>query len=228
MHQKNTTKKNYLVKLKQKAIHPIIQLKQKVIQRQGQSLKNRYLKQKKRLHNLKKITKYEDELIKLTKLRNDFILYMLKHDLMSAEKKAEIIPRKIEHLEFKNFDENVVRQLAKCRIAKKEQKRLFPVFRKLKRPTEKDIIGVTKHLVPDQFGYQKQYNYFYYQELMELVTEICRKNKWLDRQDWVAHKVPINKLTREFVHASKDYSEVKMYYAKLRFDKLTNQYKGKC
>lgn len=209
MHQKNTTKTSYLDKVKGK-----------LAQRQAQRLKNKYIQQKKQLHNLNNLAKYEDELKKLTKLRNKYVQHLVKHNLVPEEKKEDIIPRDLHHLEMKTFDEDVARNLAKCRLANKEQ---HGVKNKLKFGRKKD----NKPLAPSQFGYAKQQMYFYYLELMNLVTQICRKNKWLTRKDWVEHGVPLNRLTLEFIKASKEYSEIKMYYAKLKFDKQTNQYKGK-
>ena len=225
MHQKNTTKTSYLDKVK----GYLDKVKGKLAQRQAQRLKNKYIQQKKQLHNLNNLAKYEDELKKLTKLRNKYVQHLVKHNLVPEEKKEDIIPRDLHHLEMKTFDEDVARNLAKCRLANKEQhgvKNKLKFGRKKKR-TEQDVVSDNKPLAPSQFGYAKQQMYFYYLELMNLVTQICRKNKWLTRKDWVEHGVPLNRLTLEFIKASKEYSEIKMYYAKLKFDKQTNQYKGK-
>lgn len=68
----------------------------------------------------------------------------------------------------------------------------------------------------------------YYRTLfkMETIQKICRKNGWTTRDDWSEHNVQMNKLAVELYAAARTFSEIRMYYDRLKFEQFARMHKG--
>lgn len=65
-----------------------------------------------------------------------------------------------------------------------------------------------------QYGHNKRKDYLYQLHLLEWTEKVCRANKWFTRDEWIAHKVPMNKLVSDLAKSTKDYSDILIYYFK--------------
>ena len=77
-----------------------------------------------------------------------------------------------------------------------------------------------------KYGEAKEKVFRFHVAKLEVMEDLCRINNWTTRKDWKEHKVPVNKLFVELFKAAEEYSDILMYYSKLRFDERQSLMKG--
>jgi len=213
MSQKNTTKPSLMARIKNN-----------LLAKKARSLQKKFSQAKERLDNLQDISKYEQVRKSMINARNAYVTFLVKHNMLPEDMKDSVIPRAIHYLEMSEFDESVAKKVAACRQVKEQRKMEAKqrgwFSRKKKKQSADDMI------LQEQFGQEKQQNYFFYLKLVEVTKEICRLNKWFTREQWQQHGVPINKYMKALWGALVEYTDVRRYYTKLEWDEKTRKFQG--
>jgi len=149
---------------------------------------------------------YENQKKKLGITRARYIQFLKDNNLWTKDMEEKYNLKKLKHpLRMSKFDEDYVKRLAKQRLNKEY----------------KDGVRIGKGRMYGDAAYE---NFVYYTIVMDITEEVCRINNWTSRSDWKEKGVPINKLVKEFYHASLDYAEIKKYYAKMFYDERTKMH----
>jgi hypothetical protein len=181
-------------------------------QRRLKSLKKQLIKAKK---NLSSATdkEFKTTLKKFNLIKTKYYVFLKVNNLLTTDLEKSFKDKRSHDLELDSFDEQFAIRLARSKLYKK--KPLFNIV-PLKINYKKLLI-----LTPQMYGYDRQEDYVFHTELMKTVIEICRVNRWLDRESWVKHNVPINRLIKDYFVSAQKYLDIRKYYAKLEFDKIS-------
>jgi len=134
------------------------------------------------------------------KARVKYINFLKSNSMWNDELEEKYNPKVSNNiLKMDSFDEDFIVRYTRAQIQKKNNK-LFSNKSKI------------------EYGYDKKKSYEFYLELLNIIEEICRTNKWTSREDWVQHNLPMNKFIKGYIKASINYCEILKYYAKKRFD----------
>lgn len=149
--------------------------------------------------------KYVTAKHKHDKSRSRYISFLKYHNEWSDELEEKYFPKRVSHpLKMDLFDEEKLVRYTRGKLYKNKLKVSAP-----------------------KYGDDKKKTYDFYVALMQNVIEVCRLNKWLTRADWLKHGLPMNRLIKEFIQSSVNYSEVLMYYSKKEFDKRKSEHMGR-
>lgn len=147
------------------------------------------------LNNMKRYNIIKKKYIKFLKENN---LWTNEHEMLLREKSNNVFI-------MDEYDEHFAIRYSRAKLYKQNSPGLKGMFVKPK----------------IKFGDEVIDNYYFNMELLKTTEHICRVNKWLTRDNWLKHKVPINQLFQNYIKSALDYSEILKYYKKVELDKVT-------
>jgi len=146
------------------------------------------------------ITLYKKSKKSYNKARGNYISFLKHSNMWNEELEEKYNPKPSNNvLKMNEFNEDFIIRYARAKIQKTNKK-------------------LSLNKTKTEYGYDKQKSYEFYLELLNVVEEVCRINKWITREDWIKHGLPMNKFMKGYIKAAIGYGDVLKYYAKKRFD----------